>query len=64
MNKVYLFGPLAALLVFVGVYTSHRGGMKEREAAKAAAAEAALQAKLESEQTARKAAMALSLIHI
>lgn len=58
MNKLYIFGPLAALLVFVGVYASHRGGMKEREAAKAAAAEAALKAKVESEQAARKTAMA------
>lgn len=58
MNKVYFVAPLLALLVFVGVYTVHRGGLKEREAAKAAAAQAALETRIAAEQEARKAAMA------
>lgn len=58
MKKVYFLAPLLALLAFVGVYLSHRGDLKEREAAKAAAAETALKAKTEKELEARKAAMA------
>jgi hypothetical protein len=58
MNKVYFIGPLLALVVFIGVYSVHQGGLKERDAKKAAAAQAAVQAKLEAEQEARKAAMA------
>jgi colicin import membrane protein len=58
MNKVYFFGPLAALLLFIGIFSVHQGGLKEREAAKAAAAEAAIQAKLAAEQEGRRAAMA------
>lgn len=57
-NKAYFIAPLAALVVFSGVYASHRSGLKEREAAKAAAAKAELVAKNEAEQAARKAAMA------
>jgi len=58
MNKVYFIAPLAALCVFIGVYSVHRGELEEREAAKAAAVAAANQAKLEKEQTERRAAMA------
>lgn len=58
MKKVYFFAPLLALLAFVGVYLSHRSELKEREAAKAAADEAALKEKTEKEFEARKAAMA------
>ena len=58
MNKTYFIAPLLALAVFSGVYISHRSGLKEREAAKVAAAEAALQAKNEADLAARKVAMA------
>ncbi len=58
MTKVYFIGPLAALLVFIGVYSVHRGELKEREVAKASAAAAAQKAKLETEQAERQAAMA------
>jgi chromosome segregation ATPase len=58
MNKFYYLGPFVALLVFIGIYSVHRGGMQEREAQKAAAAEAALKARLEAEQEGRRAAMA------
>lgn len=58
MNKTYFLAPLLALIVFTGFYTVHRGGLKDREAAKAAAAEAALQAKNEADLAARKTAMA------
>lgn len=58
MNKAYFLAPLVLLLVFTGLYASHRGGMKQREAEKAAAAQAALVAKNEAEAAARKAAMA------
>ncbi len=58
MTKVYFIGPLAALLVFIGVYSVHRGELKEREAAKASAAAVAQKAKLETEQAERQAAMA------
>jgi ABC-type Na+ efflux pump permease subunit len=58
MNKFYLFGPLVALIIFIGVYTVHRGGMKEREAQKITAAEAALKTRLETEQESRRVAMA------
>lgn len=58
MHKAYFLAPLLALLVFSGLYVSHVGGMKERDAQKAAAAEAATQAKLQAEQEARKTAMA------
>lgn len=58
MNKVYFIAPLAALCVFIGVYSVHRGELKEREASKAAAVAAANKAKLEKEQAERQAAMA------
>jgi colicin import membrane protein len=58
MNKVYLLAPLLALLAFVGVYSAHRSGMQDREQAKAAAAAAALQTRLDAETAARKLAMA------
>ena len=58
MNKVYFLGPLAALCDFIGVYSVHRGNLKEREAAKVAATSAAREAKLEAERVAQKAAMA------
>ena len=58
MNKVYFFGPLVALCLFVGVYSVYRGDFKEREAAKATAVATAQKAKLEAEQAGRKAAMA------
>jgi hypothetical protein len=58
MNKVYFIAPLAALLVFIGVYSVHRGELKEREAQKEAATLAAQKAKLETEQAERKTAMA------
>lgn len=58
MNKVYYIGPLVALGIFVGVYSSHRSEMTAREEAKAAEIAAAKQAKLEKEQEERRAAMA------
>jgi hypothetical protein len=58
MNKVYFIAPLVALLAFIGVYTAHRGELKEREAEKAAASLAAQKAKLDIEQAQRRAAMA------
>lgn len=58
MSKVYFIGPAAALCVFIGVYSVHRGDLKEREAAKAAAVVAAQKTRLEVEQAERKAAMA------
>lgn len=58
MNKVYFIAPLAALLVFIGVYSVHRGELKAREAEKAASTLAAQKAKLETEQAGRRAAMA------
>jgi chromosome segregation ATPase len=58
MNKVYFIAPLAALLVFIGVYSVHRGELKTREAEKAAATLAMQKAKLETEQAERRAAMA------
>jgi hypothetical protein len=57
MNKVYFFAPLLALLAFTAVYVSHRGGARDRDAAKLAAHEAATRAKIEAEQVARRAAM-------
>ncbi len=58
MNKVYFFAPLAALLVFIVVYSSHRGELKARETAKAAEVVAANKARLERERVEREAAMA------
>ena len=58
MNKTYFIAPLLALIVFSGFFLSHRSGLKEREAAKAAQVEAALKAKNEADLAARKAAMA------
>lgn len=58
MNKAYFLAPLLALIVFTGFYTSYRGGLKERDAAKVAAATASLKAKNEAELEARRAAMA------
>jgi hypothetical protein len=58
MSKAYVIGPAAALCVFIGVYSFHRGELREREAAKAAAAAAEQQARLEAEQEARRVAMA------
>ena len=58
MNKVYFLAPLLALLVFSGIYASHRSGFKEREAARIAKVEADLKARNEKEQAERKAAMA------
>lgn len=58
MKKVYFLAPLLATLAFIGLYASFRGGMKERDARKAAEAQAALDAKLQAEQRARRQAMA------
>ena len=58
MNKVYFIGPIAALCLFIGVYSVHRGDFEEREAAKVAAVAAAKDARLEAERAAQKAAMA------
>ncbi|MBC8010607.1 MAG: hypothetical protein H7067_10980 [Burkholderiales bacterium] len=58
MNKTYFIAPLIALIVFTGFYSVHRGGLKEREAAKAAQVEAALKAKNDADLAARKVAMA------
>jgi hypothetical protein len=58
MTKTYLLPPVVALLVFAGVYLSHIGGMKEREAAAKAKTEAVAKAKAEAEAESRKVAMA------
>lgn len=58
MKKAYFLAPLLATLAFIGLYASYRGGMKERDALKAAEAKAALDAKLQAEQDARRQAMA------
>lgn len=58
MSKAYVIGPAAALCVFIGVYSVHRGDLQKREAEKASATAAAQQARLEAEQAERKAAMA------
>lgn len=57
MNKAYYLAPLIALIVFTGFYLSYRSGLAERDAAKAAAAEAALKAKNDADLEARRAAM-------
>ncbi len=58
MTKTYFFPPVLALLLFAGLYISHVGGMKEREALAKARVEAAAKAKAEAEAESRKAAMA------
>lgn len=58
MNKAYFIAPVLLLIVFIGFYASHRDGYEQREAEKAEAAAAALQAKNEADLAARKLAMA------
>ena len=58
MTKTYLLPPVVALLIFAGVYISHVGGMKEREAVAKAKTEAVAKAKAEAEAESRKIAMA------
>lgn len=58
MNKVYITAPLVALVLFIGAYAWSQNGVKQREAAKQQAAEAARTAKVAAEKTARDAAIA------
>jgi flagellar biosynthesis GTPase FlhF len=58
MNKTYFIAPLVALVVFVGFYTSYQSTVKQRDALRIERVEAALKAKNDADEAARKMAMA------
>lgn len=57
MNKSYFIAPILLLIAFIGLYSVHRSGYKEREAARTAQIAAELAEKNQAELEARKAAM-------
>ena len=57
MNKSYLIGPLAALVVFIGVYVNFQSGYKAKVEAKDEQRKAVRVAKLKAEVDARKVAI-------
>jgi hypothetical protein len=62
MNKVYFTAPLAALLVFAGIYAWSLNGQKERIAAREVALKAEHAAKIVAEQEARRIAIEETLV--
>jgi hypothetical protein len=62
MNKVYITAPLAALVVFIGLFAWSQHGAMQRAAEQKQAALAAHTAKLDAEKTARDAAIAEQLV--